>query len=73
MLGGNIKYIFNEITIDSYGWNIYDCFIMGIIILLLVIVFVMMISWFMEGYYVNRYNNMITRFWRDHVIGEDIW
>jgi hypothetical protein len=70
MLG---EYIFNEITIDSYWGNIYDCCVMGIIILLLVIVFVMLISWFMEGYYVNRYNNMITRFWRDHVIGEDIW
>lgn len=44
---------------------------MGIIILLLVIVFVMMISWFMEGYYVIRYKNRLTRFWRDHVIGED--
>ncbi len=66
-------YIFNGITIDSYWGNIYDCYIMGIIILLLVIVFVMMISWFMEGYYVNRYKNRLTRFWRDHVIGEDIW
>ena len=62
---------FNDITIDSYYWNIYDCYIMGIIILLLVIVFVMMISWFMEGYYVIRYKNRLTRFWRDHVIGED--
>lgn len=50
--------------------GVYDCCVMVIIILLLVIVFVMMIPWFMEGYYVQRYDNVITRLWRDYIVGE---
>jgi len=43
-------------------------FIMWCIIILLLIVFVV---WFMEGYYVQRYDNSITRLWRDHIVGGD--
>lgn len=49
-------------------------FIMWYIVILLLIVFVV---WFMEGYYVQRYDNVITRYWRDHIVGEsdddDFW
>lgn len=40
---------------------------MWYIVILLLIVFVV---WFMEGYYVQRYDNVITRYWRDHIVGE---
>lgn len=49
-------------------------FVMWCIIVLLLIVVVV---WFMEGYYVQRYNNGITRLWREHIVGEsdddDFW
>ncbi len=69
--GGNI--------FDSNELYYYDCcvmvieFIMWYIVILLLIVFVV---WFMEGYYLQRYDNDITRYWRDHIVGEtddDFW
>lgn len=76
---------FNDITQDHsicWGDNIFDCselyyydccvmgieFIMWCIIILLLIVFVV---WFMEGYYVRRYDNVITRLWREYIVGDD--
>ena len=48
-------------------------FMFSVIVLVVVILFV----WFMEGYYVDRYNNKFTRYWRDHVVCEfdedDFW
>ena len=40
-------------------------FVMWCIIVLLLIVVVV---WFMEGYYIGRYDNDLTRLWREHVI-----
>jgi len=48
---------------------------MGMLFIVMVIIalVMLMIILFMEGYYIGRYNNMITRFWREHIVGEDIW
>jgi hypothetical protein len=67
-----LNIFFNELDGDEVYY--YDCCVMGIkfvIVLVIIVIVLMMVVWFMEGYYIKRYDNRITRLWREHVIG--VW